>query len=137
METRPARGRPRTSRLSRTEQLRVAKRAQRERERAAGITAVELRLPATQGARLRAARASPSFAAALDRLLDDLVVDLERWPVLRELAWNRSGRWIPVDEALGLYERNLRFVDPKSLRKDEATFIKHLRSLHAAGILSA
>ncbi len=41
------RGRPRTSLLTRTEQLRAAKRAQRQRERRAGLATIELRLPVT------------------------------------------------------------------------------------------
>ncbi len=136
--TRPRkRGRPRTSDLNRAEQLRAAKRAQRQRERAAGIAAVELRLPADLAARLRAANASPHFLAALDRMLDDVVVDLDRWPVLKDLAWNRSGRWIPAQDALGLYERNWRFVDPERLGADEAALIERLKTLHGSGVLNA
>lgn len=136
--TRPRkRGRPRTSGLTRVEQLRAAKRAQRERQRAAGIAAVELRLPGDQAARLRAASAAPHFNAALDHMLDDVVVDLDRWPVLKELAWNRSDRWIPAPDALGLYERNWRFVDAQRLGEDEAAFIERLKALHGSGVLNA
>jgi hypothetical protein len=130
-------GRPRTSDLTRAEQLRAAKRAQRLREREAGIAAVELRLPVEQAARLRRATATPRFGAALDRMLDDVVVDLEKWPVLKELAWNRSDRWILAEDALGLYERNWRFVDPRRLGKDEAALIERLKTLHGAGMLNA
>jgi hypothetical protein len=137
MGTPRARGRPRTSPLTRAEQLRAAKRAQRERERAAGVAAVALRLPAEQAARLRAALASPRFGPALDRMLDGLVVNLDRWPVLRDLAWNRSDRWIPADEALGLYERNWRFVDPDRLGPEEAALVERLKSMHGSGLLNA
>jgi len=137
MKSRPARGRPRTSPLTRAEQLRAAKRAQRERERAAGLAAVELRLPAEQAARLKAALASPRFAPALDRMLDELVVDLRRWPVLRELAWNRADRWIPADEALGLYERNWRFVGMQPLDREEEALVDRLKARHGGGLLNA
>lgn len=137
MDPRPARGRPRTSGVSRAEQLRAAKRAQRSRERAAGIAAVEVRLPAGEAARLKAAMASPRFAAALSDLLDDLVLDLERWPVLRELAWNRAGRWILAEEALGLYERNWRFVDLHRLGEPEAALVERLKARHGGGVLNA
>lgn len=130
-------GRPRTSELTRAEQLRAAKRAQRQRERAAGIAAVELRLPGAQAARLRAATNTPQFRAALDRMLDDVVVDLERWPVLKELAWNRSDRWIPASDALGIYERNWRFVDEGRLGEEEAALIERLKALHGGGLLNA
>jgi len=137
MDIRPARGRPRTSTLTRAEQLRAAKRAQRQRERAAGVVAIELRLPAEQAARLKAALASPRFAPALDRALDELVVDLQRWPVLRDLAWNRANRWIPADEALGLYERNWRFVEMRRLGEEEAALVERLKALHGGGLLNA
>jgi hypothetical protein len=131
------RGRPRTSDLSRAEQLRVAKRAQRQREREAGIVAVELRLPGDQVIRLRTAAAAPRFKAALEQMLDEVVVDLEKWPVLKELAWNRSDRWILAEDALGLYERNWRFVDAQRLGKEEADHIERLKALHGGGVLNA
>jgi len=98
---------------------------------------VELRLPAEQAARLKAALASPRFAPALDRMLDELVVDLRRWPVLRELAWNRADRWIPADEALGLYERNWRFVEMQPLDREEAALVDRLKARHGGGLLNA
>jgi hypothetical protein len=131
------RGRPRTSDLTRAEQLRAAKRAQRQREREAGIVAVELRLPGDQVARLRAAAAAPRFRAALEQMLDEVVVDLEKWPVLKELAWNRSDRWILAEDALGLYERNWRFVDPRRLGKQEAKLIERLKARHGGGVFNA
>jgi hypothetical protein len=137
MDTPAARGRPRTSPLTRAEQLRAAKRAQRSRERAAGIAAVEMRLPAARAARLRTALASPAFASALDRLVGDFVLELDRWPVLRELAWNRSDRWIPAEEALALYERNWRFVEPGRLGAEEAALVERLKAQFGAGVLNA
>ncbi|MBZ0251239.1 MAG: hypothetical protein K8F93_16410 [Burkholderiales bacterium] len=70
-------------------------------------------------------------------MLDDLVLDLERWPVLRELAWNRAGRWILAEEALGLYERNWRFVDLHRLGEPEAALVERLKARHGGGVLNA
>lgn len=134
---RTRRGRPRTSRLDRPEQLRRAKRAQRERERAAGLVGVQLRVPAALAKRLRTAAASPTFARQMDRLLDDVVLDIERWPRLRQLAWNRKDRWIPAEEALSLYERNWRFIEGEPLGEDEEALIERLKARYGAGVLNA
>lgn len=137
MTTSPKRGRPRTSPLMRAEQLRAAKRAQRQRERKAGLAAVELRLTADRADRLRAAIATPHFNASLDRFLDDLVLDLRAWPVLEELAWNRADRWIPAADAFALYERNWRFVEPKRLGRAEKELIERLSNRFGGGVLNA
>ena len=55
------RGRPRTNPLPRSEQLRLAKRAQRARERAAGLTLCQVRLDERTAERLRHALAFPGF----------------------------------------------------------------------------
>ena len=131
------RGRPRTSLLTRAEQLRAAKRAQRQRSRRAGLTEIQLRLPTDNAARLRAAANAPHFQRALDRFLQDVVVDINQWPKLRELAWNRADRWIPAEEALALYERNWRFVQPNELTTEEATLIDRLKQQFGGGVLNA
>ena len=136
MGKRPVIGRPRTSPHTRAEQLRAAKRAQRERQRAAGIRPVELALEERQATRYRAAAASPHFREAFDRLLGDLAVDRTEWPVLREITWNRADRWIPADEALALYERNWRHVDGAHLGKDEAQLIRRLVDRFGGGIFN-
>ena len=135
-KTATVRGRPRTSPLTRAEQLRAAKRAQRQRERRAGLTTVELRLPVSQAERLRVATCLPRFAQSLDQLLQDMVLDLDQWPGLRELAWNRVDRWIPAEEALALYERNWRFVDSKQLTQAESEMIDHLKHRFGGGMLN-
>jgi hypothetical protein len=137
MTTPPKRGRPRTSLLTRAEQLRAAKRAQRMRDRKAGLTEIALRLTADRADRLRAAIATPHFNASLDGFLDDLILDLNAWPVLEELAWNRADRWIPAADAFALYERNWRFVEPKRLDKAEKELIERLRNRFGGGVLNA
>lgn len=130
------RGRPKTSPLTRAEQLRAAKGAQRQRERRAGLTTVELRVPADQAARLRAAMNARGFRQALGRFLHDEVLDTGQWPTLRALAWNRADRWIPAAEALALYERNWRFVEPARLSREEAALIDELKNRFGKGVLN-
>ena len=84
-----------------------------------------------------AAVKAPGFKPALDRFLENLVLDIDQWPGLRELAWNRAGRWIPSEEALSIYERNWRFVDPRQLSQDELELIDRLKQQFDGGVLNA
>jgi len=68
--------------------------------------------------------------------LQEIVLDIEQWPSLRELAWNRTDRWIPAEEALALYERNWRFVDPQQLTQTEAELIDNLKQRFGDGMLN-
>ena len=131
------RGRPKTSPLTRQEQLREAKRAHRRRQRDAGVTEVNLRLPRDAARRLRVASKAAHFREALESFLEDTVIDLERWPALRELAWNRAQRWIAAEDAFALYERNWRFVDPRRLTPEEAKLVDRLKHRFGRGILNA
>ncbi len=79
----------------------------------------------------------PRFKPALDQFLQDIVLDIEQWPGLRELAWNRVDRWIPAEEALAIYERNWRFVDPQQLSQDELELIDRLKQQYGDGVLNA
>ena len=135
MKARTRAGRPRTSHLDRAEQLRAAKRRQRARQRRENIVPIQLELPAEQAERLRVARRGTAFASRLEALLDEAVVDIQAWPTLRELAWNRRDRWIPAEEAFSLYERNWRFVDPARLEPEEARLIERLRTAHGGNSL--
>ncbi|HCX88140.1 MAG TPA: hypothetical protein DG761_08945 [Gammaproteobacteria bacterium] len=69
--------------------------------------------------------------------LEDFLVDIQRWPALRELAWNRVDRWIPAEEALSLYERNWRFVEPEHLSIEEKALIDRLTERHGGGVRNA
>lgn len=129
-------GRPKTSALSRREQLREAKRAQRLRERKRGLTHVQLQLDRDRAEKLRTAANAANFDTAFDRFLDDMVVDVHRWPVLRELAWNRADRFIPADHALGIYERNWRFVDPQRMEAGERALLDRLKDRFGGGVLN-
>jgi hypothetical protein len=129
-------GRPRTSPLTRAEQLRAAKRAQRARERDAGLTAIGLRLPSRRAQQLQVAAGAKGFDSALATLLDEMALDLEAWPTLRELAWNRAIRFIAAPEALGLYERNWRHIDPAEMTAAERELVRRLTDRYGGGIFN-
>jgi hypothetical protein len=122
------RGRPKTSKLARREQLRRAKRAQRARQRLANVVEVQLTLPATVAAKVSAARRTPDFIDRLDAALGNVVVRLADYPQLRDLAWNRIDEFIPAREALQLYERNWRLLDTSTLDKRERALIARLKT---------
>ena len=130
-------GRPRTSRLPRAEQLRRAKQAQRRRERAAGLVTLQLKLPRTLAGKLAAASRTEGFLPELDDLLERLVIRIEDYPALADIAWNRVEEYIPAREAFALYERNWRFVDPASLEPRERALIARLAERFAGGLINA
>jgi hypothetical protein len=131
------RGRPKASALPRREQLRVAKRAQRERQRRADLVAVQLILPKRTAEKLAAARRAADFPRRLDAALDRLLVRVADYPQLQDLAWNRVDRFIPVDEALKLYERNWRFIDVPHLEEGERLLIERLKAECGNGEINA
>jgi len=117
--------------------LRRAKRAQRDRDRAAGVVQVQLKLPRPVAAKLCVTTRIPGFAQALDAFLDELVVRLADYPALADLAWNRTDEYLPAREAFGLYERNWRFVEPGRLDERERALIERLAQRFGAGVIHA
>jgi hypothetical protein len=130
-------GRPVTSKVARGEQLRRAKRAQRERERRAGLVNVQLVLPRDIAGKLAVARRVADFPDLLDDALDQLIVHLPDYPQLRDLAWNRTDEYIPAKEAFQLYERNWRFVEPGRLDPKESALIDRLKARFGGGLINA
>lgn len=130
-------GRPRSSKLDRVDQLREAKRRQREREREAGLVHVQLALPRQVASKLRAAARSSGFPEALDVLLDQFVIRLEEYPALRDIAWNLADEFVSAKDAFGLYERNWRFVNPANLDEREQALIRSLSERFGGGIIHA
>ena len=63
-------------------------------------------------------------------------INIDTYPQLALLAWNRAVRVIPADEAFALYERNWRFVDIASLEPAEDRLIKELAEQYGRGILN-
>lgn len=129
-------GRPRTSALSRREQLRHAKRAQRTRERAAGMTIVPLKLEARDAERLRAAMMRPEFVRELRGLLDEKLVDTTAFENLAALCWNRRDRYLNAEEAFRLYERNWRLVDVRRMKPAERALVERLQARYGNGVLN-
>jgi hypothetical protein len=132
-----ARGRPKTRPVPRREQLRRAKRAQRERERARGLVSVQLRLPRATADKLAAARRDPRFVEQLDELLEQAVVRVADHPALSDIAWSVTARYLPARTAFALYERNWRFVDPARLTDRERALIERLAARFGHGIIHA
>jgi len=131
------RGRPRRNPLPRREQLRLAQRAQRARDRAAGRVLCQVKLSPTVSVRLRHALMLPGFEARLGRFLDEEVIDVREYPELTLLCWNRRDRFLPAREALALYERNWRFVDGARLTDRERALIDALTRRYGNGTLNA
>ena len=130
-------GGPATGKDMRGEQLRRAKRAQRERERHAGLVNVQLVLPGDIADKLAVARRAADFPDLLDEALDQLLVHLPDYPQLRDLTWNRKDEYIPAKEAFQLYERNWRFVEPGRLEPEERALIDRLKARFGAGVINA
>jgi hypothetical protein len=144
------RGRSRANPLPRNEQLLLAKRRQRQRERAQGVECVELKLPAPYGELLRRQKDDAKFQRALRALLDRGARRLPRaaappaeiwladYPQLRLLAWSRRPnlRAIAPEDAIGLYEANWRFLDFSSLSNRERALIRLLADRYRAGVLN-
>lgn len=128
-------GRPRANPLPRKEQMRVAKRAQRQRDRAAGLALCQVKLPKELAEQLRHAVAIPGFDTELKRFLEDAVVEVRKYPNLQLLAWNRVDPFITERDAFGLYERNWKFVDTKNMTDDERVLIRRLTEKWGRGVL--
>ena len=137
MKTTPKRrNRPAADQAHRREQLRLAKRAQRERDREAGLVLCQLKLRPAVAEKLRGGVGIPGFEDALARFLDQSLVDVAAYPNLRLLCWNRAERFIPAAEAFALYERNWRFVDEKTLDATEKELIERLARTYGGGLLN-
>ena len=132
----PARGRPKTSALSRAEQLRRAKRAQRERARALGLVHYQIALPRAEAERLKAGVRQPDFARRLKAFLQETVIVVDDYANLKSLCWNRAERYLAAEEAFHLYERNWRHVDRKNMSDAEAALIARLKERYGNGVLN-
>ena len=122
--------------LRRREQLRLAKRAQRDRDREAGLALCQVKLSPATAAKLRRAMAIPGFEATFARFLDESLVDTQAYPNLHLLCWNRAERFIPASDAFALYERNWRFVDERTLEPAERELIRRLTRDYGGGVLN-
>lgn len=62
-------------------------------------------------------------------------VRLAEYPQLASLSWHRQGEALSEEEALALYERNWRHVDPSQLEPAERALIARLVQRHGKGAL--
>jgi hypothetical protein len=131
------RGRPKTSAQPRQEQLRLAKRAQRARQRQANLVDVQITLPRQMAVKLAAARRMTDFAGQLDVALDRLVIRPADYAQLHDLMWNRTDEFIPAREAFQLYERNWRFVAVTELDDRERHLIERLKTEFGNGEINS
>jgi hypothetical protein len=129
-------GRPKTNPKPRLEQLRIAKRSQRQRDRDAGLALCQVKLPQEAAQRLKQAMAVPGFDAELEKYLNDAIVDARNFPNLKLLCWNRAAPFLTERDAFGLYERNWRFVDEKNLPDAERALIRRLAEKFGRGVLN-
>ena len=129
-------GRPKTNSQPRKEQLRIAKRLQRDRDRAAGLALCQVKLPHEAAQRLRHALAIPGFDAELQAFLDHAIVETRRFPNLQLLCWNRATPFVTERDAFGLYERNWRFVDAGNMPEEERALIHRLTEKYGRGLLN-
>lgn len=132
----PRPGRPKTSPLSRREQLRLAKRAQRERERRNGIVRYPVKLPRSDAQRLKAGMSRPAFVRQLRGFLKEHVIAVEDYENLAALMWNRREAYLTDEEAFRLYERNWRFVDTKRMKPAERALVARLVAKYGNGVLN-
>jgi hypothetical protein len=130
------RGRPRTSALTRAEQLRRAKRAQRERARARGLVHYQIALPRAEAERLKAAMRVQDFTPRLKALLEETVIAVDDYDNLKALCWNRRERFLGAEEAFRLYERNWRHVDRCNMTQAERALIARLADRFGNGVLN-
>lgn len=123
------------------EALRLARRR-------AGLTQLQLaeraRIPRQKLIQLEQGRpgvAIAAYAAALEALgleieLKPRQIRITDYPQLRRLAWNRPGdEFMDESDALALYERNWRLVEPQQMPPEEKALLDRLVKRHGGGIL--
>lgn len=129
-------GRPKVNPLTRIEQIRIAKRAQRQRDRDAGLVLCQVKLRKEVAERLRHAAAIPGFDTELEKFLGDAVIEVRKFPNLQLLSWNRVDRFLTDRDAFGLYERNWKFVDTKNMTDGERELIRRLTEKWGRGVMN-
>ncbi len=120
----------------RREQLRRAKQAQRDRERARGLTHVQLVVPREVASKLAAAGRQEGFGEELGKVLDELVVRVADFPALRDITWSLKDEYLSARDAFALYERNWRFLDSARLSPREAELVHRLAARFGHGVIN-
>ncbi len=122
---------------ARREQLRLAKRRQRAREKRRGLATYQLRLPRRLAEKLKAGGKRAGFVDALQAFIDREVLCIDDYENLRLIAWNRAGRYMTRAEAFQLYECNWRHVDQNGMDPGEREMIAQLTQEHGNGVINA
>ena len=122
---------------ARREQLRLAKRRQRAREKRRGLATYQLRLPHRLAEKLKAGGKQAGFVKALQTFIDREVLCIDDYANLRLIAWNRAGRFMTRAEAFQLYECNWRHVDQNGMDARERDLIAQLAQEHGNGVINA
>ena len=110
----------------RAEQVRAAKRRQRQRDRADGWKLYQVKLPADLCERLKAGMRETAFVDRLHAFLRRELLLVDDYPSLKLLCWNRRTPYVTRRDAFALYERNWRFVDLAATPDSERTLIESL-----------
>ena len=63
-------------------------------------------------------------------------VNIDEYPQLSTICWNRKTRTAEEAEALQLYEAGWRFIDKASLTFSESDLIKRLAEKYGNGVLN-
>jgi hypothetical protein len=112
--------------MTRGEQLRGAKRRQRERERQAGELEVRVKLPRGLAEKLAFASRQPDFRDTLAEFCSGNVLLVADFPQLQALCWNRRSAYIQARDAWSLIDRNRRFIEPDRLSDSERALLESL-----------
>ncbi len=121
----------------RREQLRLAKRRQRQREKQHDLATYQLRLPQLLAGRLQAGRKEPEFVQTLEAFIHHQVLCIDDYENLKLLAWNRTGKFVTRREAFQLYEGNWRHVDRDAMAPEERKLIAQLTQEFGKGVINA
>lgn len=122
---------------TRQEQLRNAKRAQRARDREAGLVLYQAKLPARLANRLKAGLRNPEFVVIFSRFLETELIAVDEYPQLKLLCWNLKSPYFTRAEAFSIYERNWRLVDTESLTPRERDLVEGLTREIGGGVINA
>lgn len=64
------------------------------------------------------------------------ILNIDDYPEMRLIAWNRVVREIDAEEAFALYEANWRFVDKDNLTEKEVALVNRLKIEYGKGFLN-
>ena len=121
----------------RREQLRLAKRRQREREKQRGLAIYQLRLPRDLAEKLKEGVQHADFRGALCAFIDQQIIHADDYENLQLLAWSRAKRFMTRADAFRLYENNWRHVDTNTMSANERELIRGLAKEFGNGIIHA